>query len=177
MTEAESAEPLVVVARAVKTRGLKGELAADLLTDFPERFDDIARLICITPTGVRTEVELEEHWFHQQRVILKLKGVDDIEAAAAFVGCEFAVPEAERVQLSEGEFYDWELQGCEVATVDGRHLGHVREVMRGPGVDTLVIENDEHRDYLVPMVEPIVVNVDIVAKAISIDPPEGLLDL
>ncbi len=173
----QSEEPLVVVARAVKTRGLKGELVADLLTDFPERFDAVSRLVCITRNGVRTEVELEDHWFHQYRVILKLAGIDDIDAASSFVGCEFAVPESERVQLPAGEFYDWELQGCAVATISGRRIGHVREVMRGGGVDTLVIENDEHKDYLVPMAEPIVVSIDIVSKAISIDPPEGLLEL
>jgi 16S rRNA processing protein RimM len=170
-------DELVAVARAVRTRGLKGELVADLLTDFPDRFAAISRLICVAPDGSRSAVELEGYWFQQQRIILKLAGVDDIEAASPFVGCEFAVPESERVQLPPGEFYDWELEGCAVETTDGRRIGHVRDVMRTGGVDTLVVEGDESREYLVPLAESIVVGLDIVNRAILIDPPEGLLEL
>ena len=175
--ERESEEPLVVVARATRTRGLKGELVADLLTDFPERFDAITRLICIDPNGNRSKADLEDHWFQQGRVILKLAGVDDIDSAARFVGFEFAVPESERVKLPTGQFYDWELEGCEVTTTSGRQLGRVREVMKAGGVDTLVVEADKERDYLVPLAEPIVIRIDLAGKAILIDPPEGLLEL
>ena len=170
-------DALVVVARAVRTRGLKGELVADLLTDFPERFAAISRLICVAKDGTRSTVELEGYWFQQQRIVLKLAGIDSIETAAPFVGCEFAVPESERVQLSAGEFYDWELQGCAVETTDRRRIGHVREVMRTGGVDTLVVDGGESQEYLVPLAETIVVSIDIVNRAILIDPPEGLLEL
>ena len=57
-------------------------------------------------------VELENYWFQNDRVVLKLAGYDDVETAKELVGFEFAVPEAERVQLPEDEFYDWELEGC-----------------------------------------------------------------
>jgi 16S rRNA processing protein RimM len=170
-------ESLVTVARAVKTRGLKGELVAELLTDFPERFDSTSHLICVSPHGERNEVELESYWLQQDRVVLKLAGIDNIESAAPFVGCDFAVPESDRVQLEEGEFYDWELQGCATTTVTGQQLGRVKEILRTGGVDTLVIESDGRQDYLVPLVETIVVKVDLDKKAILIDPPEGLLDL
>jgi 16S rRNA processing protein RimM len=175
--EGKGEEPLVVVARAARTRGLKGEILADLLTDFPERFESISRLICVTAGGERKELELESHWFHQDRVVLKLAGVDDIDSAATFVGCEFAVPESERVQLPKGQFYDWELQGCEVRTIGGQTLGEVKGVLKTGGVDTLVIEDDKHREYLVPLAETIVVGVDLEGKRIKIDPPEGLLEL
>jgi 16S rRNA processing protein RimM len=176
--EGKGQEPLVAVARAARTRGLKGEILADLLTDFPERFESISRLICVTAGGERKEVELESHWFHQDRVVLKLAGIDDIDSAATFVGCEFAVPESERVQLSEGQFYDWELQGCIVGTTSGQTVGQVKEVLRtGGGVDTLVIEDETHHEYLVPLAETIVLGVDVEGKSITIDPPEGLLEL
>lgn len=172
-----SDEPLVVVARAVRTRGLKGELVADLLTDFPERFDRVSRLICLNENLDRTNVELEGHWFQKERIILKLVGVDNPETASRYVGCEFAVPESERVQLPADEFYDWELQGCEVKTIGGLRIGHVREILRTGGVDTMVVESEDSTDYLVPMAEAIVVSIDAEKKEISIDPPEGLLEL
>lgn len=171
-----SEEELVAVARAVKTRGLRGEIVAELLTDFPERFEGLERLIAVAPGGGRTVLELEAHWFHQQRVVLKFKGYDSIEEATPLVGSEFAVPERERVELEEDEYYDWELAGCAVETVEGEQLGRVREIMRTGGVEMLVVDNKEGRDYLIPLAEDICVEIDIEGKLIRVDAPEGLLE-
>lgn len=169
---------MVIVARAVKTRGLKGELVAELLTDFPDRFHDIRSLIAVSPNGDRQVVDLENHWLHQDRVVLKLAGYDTIEAASEFVGYQFAVPEAERVELTEGYFYDWQLEGCLVETVGGDRVGQVVGVMRlGGGIEMLAVKDDESEKRLIPMVESIVVEIDVASKKIRIDPPEGLLEL
>ena len=174
----ESAEALVTVARAVKTRGLKGEIEAELLTDFPDRFSETSHLIAVAPDGKRRTVELEGYWLHQTRVVLKIVGRDTIESASEFVGHEFAVPESQRVPLPEGHFYDWELEGCVVENIGGTAIGHVREVMRiGAGVEMLVVVDDAQHDHLVPMVQSIVVDIDIARKRVQIDPPEGLLEL
>lgn len=173
--EAAEAE-LVAVAQAVKTRGLRGEIVAELLTDFPERFEGLDNLIAVAPDGLRMTLALEAHWFQGGRVVLKFAGYDSIEAASALVGYEFAVPEAERVELSEDEFYDWELAGCRVETVEGEQLGIVREVMRTGGVEVLVVETDAGREYLIPMAEDICVEIDIANKLVRVDPPEGLLE-
>lgn len=171
-----AAEGLVAVARAVKVRGLRGEVVAELLTDFPERFEGLERLIAVTADGKRMPLELEEHWFHQGRVVLKFAGYDTVEAASKLVGFEFTVPESERVELEEDEFYDWELEGCRVETVEGERLGRVREIMRTGGVEMLVVDNGQGRDYLIPMAEDICVEIDIEEKLIRVDAPEGLLE-
>lgn len=184
MSEAEDSgatkaaeDDLVAVALAVRTRGLRGEIVADLLTDFPERFEGLENLIAVAPDGARTELKLEEHWFQGARVILKFAGYDSIEAAGALVGFEFAVHEAERVELEEDEFYDWELQGCRVETVSGEQLGTVREVLRTGGVEVLVVENTAtKREHLIPLAEEICVEIDIEGKLIRVDPPEGMLE-
>jgi 16S rRNA processing protein RimM len=174
----DGAAPLVVVARAVKTRGLKGEIVADLLTDFPARFEGISSLIAVAPNGNRSVLGLESYWFQQDRVVLKLAGYDTIETARTLVGSEFAVPESERVQLPQGHFYDWELEGCIVETLDGSPVGHVREVRRlGGGVEMLEVEDLELHRHLIPMVQAIIVEIDIARKRIQIDPPEGLIGL
>jgi 16S rRNA processing protein RimM len=173
----EQLEPLIAVARAVKTRGLKGEIIAELLTDFPERFETTLRLIGVAQNGQRRTVELERFWFHQDRLVLKLAGYDSIESASALIGYEFAVPESERVQLAEDQFYNWELEGCAVETVGGESIGNVREVMSTRGMNTLVVEDDAHHEYLIPIAHSIVLGVDIVHKRIQVDPPEGLLEL
>ncbi len=171
-------DEIVAVAVAVKTRGLRGEVVANLLTDFPERFDQLETLIAVSMDGKRETLTLEDHWFQNKRIVLKFAGYDSLEAAKALVGFEFAVPETERVQLSENEFYDWELAGCEVLTVDGERIGRVVSIMRTGGVEMLVVENTENvkRDYLIPLAETICVEIDIEQKRIRVDLPEGLLE-
>jgi 16S rRNA processing protein RimM len=171
------AQSLIVIARAVRTRGLKGEIVADLLTDFPERFDNVGRLFAVSPQGERTQVKLESHWFQKDRVVLKLAGYDSVDSAKELVDYEFAVPESERVSLPESHYYDWELDGCAVKTVGDTALGRVTRVMRTGGVELLVVEDERGRDYLLPMAESIIIEIDPVRKTIIVDPPEGLLDL
>jgi 16S rRNA processing protein RimM len=173
----ENRNDLIIVARAVRTRGLKGELVADVLTDFPERFASLSELTGVGPGGQRTQLELENYWFQNDRMVLKFTGYDTIDSAKVLVGYEFGLPEAERVELSKDEYYDWELAGCSVENILGPVIGIVREVMRTGGVELLVLEDEKQREVLIPMAQSIVVSIDISNKKILIDPPEGLLDL
>jgi 16S rRNA processing protein RimM len=174
---ATNLEGFVAVARIARTRGLKGELVADLLTDFPERFDNLNSVEAFLPDGRRERLEIEEHWFQRDRMVFKFMGYDSIESAKALVGGQLAVPQDERIKLSNDQFYDWELTGCEVETVAGEKLGRVREVMRTGGVEMLVVSNDTGREFLIPMAEEICVEIDIERKRIRVDPPAGLLEL
>jgi 16S rRNA processing protein RimM len=169
-------DDLVVIARGVRTHGLKGEIVAELLTDFPGRFEDLEELILVSPSGDRNVVQLEDSWFQKDRVVLKLAGCDDVDSAKQFVGYEFAVEESERVPLEEDEFYDWELEGCTVKVGD-KSIGQVRSVMRTGGTEILVITDDSGKEQLVPLAAEIVVEIDKAARVILIDPPDGLLDL
>jgi 16S rRNA processing protein RimM len=173
---AEPGSDLVLIARAVKTHGLKGEVVAELLTDFPERFEDLEDVVLVSPGGEQKTRTIEDFWFQKDRVVLKLDGYDDVDAAKQLIGYEFAVPESDRVQLEEDEFYDWELEGCTVKVGD-QSIGQVRSVMRTGGAEILVVSDDSGSEKLVPLAASIVVAIDPAAKTIVVDPPEGLLDL
>jgi 16S rRNA processing protein RimM len=175
MEDAGSSE-LVIIARAVKPRGLKGEIVAELLTDFPERFEDVDELVLVSPNGERQTGQLEDYWFQNDRVILKLAGYDDVDTAKELVGFEFAVPESERVRLPENHYYDWELEGCTVKVGD-ETIGKVQSVIRTGGTEILQIADENGKEQLVPLVDSIVVEIDTAGKLIVVDPPEGLLDL
>lgn len=170
-------EELVLVARAVKTRGLKGEIVADLLTDFPERFEAVGELIAVRPNAERFPVKLEHYWLQKNRVVLKFEGFDTVEGSAALIGCDFGVPESERVILTEGSYYDWELEGCAVQRINGDAVGTVAGVLRTGGAALLAVRDLHDREVLVPLAESIVVEIDTEKKRILIDPPEGLLEL
>jgi 16S rRNA processing protein RimM len=174
-------DDLIVIARAVRTHGLKGEIVAELLTDFPERFEQVDELILVAPTGEQrageqTPRKLEDFWFQKDRVVLKLAGYDDVDQAKSLVGYEFAVPDSERVALEEDEFYDWELEGCTVKAGD-RSIGQVQSVLKTGGTEILVIADDSGKEQLVPLAADIVVKIDTAARVILIDPPAGLLEL
>jgi 16S rRNA processing protein RimM len=169
-------DDLIVIARAVRTHGLKGEIVAELLTDFPERFGDVEELVLVSPSGERKPGQLEDFWFQKDRVVLKLADYDDVDKAKELVGYDFAVAEADRVQLAEDEFYDWELEGCTVIAGE-RNIGQVRSVLRTGGAEILVVTGESGKEQLVPLAAPIVVEINTPAKTIVIDPPEGLLEL
>ena len=171
-----SASELVIIARAVRTRGLKGEVVAELLTDFPDRFEDLEELIFVSPRGERTIKRLEDYWFQNDRVVLKVAGYDDVDAAKQLVGFEIAVPEEDRVQLPADHYYDWELEGCTV-NVGDESIGTVNALMRTGGAEILVVIDNSGKERLIPLADSIVVEIDAAGKTIVIDPPEGLLDL
>ena len=168
-------DELVAIAKILRPRGLRGEVVAEVLTDFPERFDGLEEVTAMLPDSQRRELSLENAWFQKERIVLKLKGVDSIEEAEMLRDAEICIPEAEAVELEEGEFFDWQLESCEVVTIAGEWVGKVRELLRTGGTEVLIIDGDD-KEVMVPFAESICVEVDIEGKRIVIDPPEGLLD-
>jgi 16S rRNA processing protein RimM len=167
-------EDLVAIAKLVKARGLRGEIVADVLTDFPERFENLTRVFAVCD-GKVSELEIEKFWFQKNRVVLKFKNFDTIETAETLRGCEICVAETEAVELDEGEFFDWELEGCAVETLEGETLGTVKELLRTGGAEILVVEGAD-KEYLIPFAETICTLVDVENKLIKVDAPEGLLE-
>ncbi len=165
----------VAIARIVKTRGLQGETVADILTDFPERFENLERVFAVFENKEVSELEIEKFRFHQKRILLKFVGIDSPEAAENLRNAEICVPEDEAVELEEGEFFDWELEGCHVETVEGEKIGTVKELMRTGGTEILVVIG-EKKEFLVPFAETICTEVDVINKLIRVDAPEGLLE-
>ncbi len=165
----------MAIAKIAKTRGLRGEVVADVLTDFPERFDNLQKVTAVKPNGETSELEIEKFWFQKGRIIFKFANFDSIEAAEELRDYELCVAEDEAVKLEADEFFDWELQDCAVETVEGVKLGTVKELLRTGGTEVLVVTG-ETKEYLIPFAEKICVSVDIENKLIKIDAPEGLLD-
>ncbi len=168
-------EDLVAVARIVRTRGLKGEVVAEILTDFPERFESLSSVIGVSPNTERAELKIETFWFQNDRIVLKFEGYDTVERGEELRDREICIPESEAVELEAGEYFDWQLAGCEVQDLQGEPIGTVRELMRTGGTELLVVAGAE-KEYLIPFAESICVDVDIDKKLIKVDPPEGLLE-
>ena len=171
----------VSIARVVKTQGRIGEVAAALLTDFPERFASRKKLFafCAGKPGVekedRRELQLQDHWFHKGQVVLKFAGVDSISQAEELIGCEIQVPIEERAELEEGAFYVSDLAGCTVYDA-GREIGKIKDVQFGSGeAPLLVVQGD--KEYLVPFAAGYIKALSLENKRLDMELPEGMLEL
>jgi 16S rRNA processing protein RimM len=167
----------VVIARMVKARGIRGELACELATDFPERFQQIEDTTVVMPGGARLGLKLENHWFHKDRVILKFAGYDTMNDAERLVGGVLVISEADALELEEDEFYEYQLVGLEAVTAEGKRIGQVTGLLHTGGNELLVVEGEDKREVLIPFVEEICKAVDLNARRMIINPPQGLLDL
>ena len=178
------------MARVLGPQGRRGEVLAQLHTDFPERFAERRKLWCLAPDGSRREMQLEEHWFHKGGVVLKFAGVDSISDAERLAGCEVQVPRGERMQLEAGSAYVNEIVGSDVWVNDGqRYLGRVIEVQFGAGEAPLLVVrlpvcvprrgacDGTPNDVLIPFAEEFVAKLDLPNGRIDMSLPEGMLDL
>jgi len=165
----------------LRPQGRRGEVLAELHTDFPERFEDRRHLLGLAADGSRWELQLEEHWFHKRGVVLKFAGVESISEAAQLAGMELQIPGDERAKLEAGAAYVSEIVGCEVWVTragEQRLLGAVTEVQFGAGEAPLVVVGGSNeREFLVPFAEEFVKTADFAGRRIELDLPEGLLEL
>ena len=174
---APDAQPtFITIARIARTRGNRGEVLADLYTDFPDRFNLLHEVWLAPVNGPRQLLVLEESWEHKGRRVLKFAGVDSISAAEAYVGCWVEIPVDEAMPLPDGTYFDHDLVGCAVRDTRGNEIGIVAEVLHIAGNDQLVVRKLD-REVLIPAVESICVRISLEEKQILIDPPEGLMDL
>jgi 16S rRNA processing protein RimM len=153
-----------------KPHGLGGEVYVVRISDDPGRFDPGARLI---HSDGRALV-VESSRAHRDRLLVKFEGVDDRTGAEGLRGALF-VPTEDVRALEDDEFWPHDLVGCSVALSDGTVVGEVGAVVPSPAHDLLEVRTAAG-DRLVPVVKEIVTEVDVAARRITIDPPEGLLD-
>ena len=125
--------PRISVARIVKTQGNRGEVAAEILTDFPERFQRLSSVVLKKEGQSALQLNLENHWFHKQRVILKFQGIDAITPAEHLVGYEVTIDNSQLMTLQPGSYYQHDLIGCRIEDQDGVARGNVVEVLGSPG--------------------------------------------
>lgn len=175
----------VLVARLVRPHGRRGELVAEILTDFPERFHERARLFLIPSERVGSrprEIHLENFWFLRSRVVMKFQGVDSINDAEALRGFEVAIPAAERAPLQAGSVYVSDLIGCRLIDLNGGgEAGQVIAVDRDSSSTELLVVCRETgkgaEELLIPFVAEYVVRIDAPGRVLEMRLPEGLLEI
>lgn len=168
---------LLVVGRIGRAHGIKGDVMVEVRTDEPETRLGPGAVVLTDPPGVGP-LTIVQGRVHSGRLLLHFAGIDDRTAAEALHHTLLlADVDPEQTPADEDEFYDHQLVGLTVVTVDGTRLGQVSEVLHLPGQDVLAVTTTEHGEVLVPFVAAIVPTVDLDAGELRVDPPAGLLGL
>ena len=200
----EPTERWVWLARIRRPQGRKGEVFAEILTDFPDKFKERRQLWLLPAQVVATgsrgpgspsanvrgtvtvaaaaprQVELVNHWLHKGGVVLHFAGVDSISAAETLNGMIVAIPREERAALGEDEVYVGDLIGCVLVDVAGGQptiVGEIENVDRSGGAAPLLVVRGAKGEVLVPLTKSYLRKIDLAAKRVEMELPVGLVDL
>ncbi|ASA26355.1 ribosome maturation factor RimM [Paenibacillus donghaensis] len=169
----------LTVGRLVNTHGIRGEIKVLSHTDFPDvRFAAGKKLIVIPADGSpRFEVTVESSREHKGTFIVKLNGYTNINEVEKYKGSMLKVPGDDLVELPENEYYFHEIVGCEVYTDEAgsEPLGTITEILQPGANDVWVVKPSKGQDILIPVINDVVLDVDIPAKRITVHIMEGLL--
>lgn len=191
----QSTPAWIVLAHLLRPQGRKGEVLAELFTDFPERFEEQTRVFLARPgfEGEEAEArraEVVSFWLpvgkNEGRVVLQFAGVDTISDAESIAGLDVIVPREERLPLDDESVYISELIGCTV--YDGTFaVGVVEDVQFATTADgarrlteaapLLAVTSRDGDEVLIPFVKAFLVTVDTEAKRIEMKLPEGLVEV
>lgn len=179
------------LARLRKPQGRKGEIFAEILTDFPEKFAERTKLWLLPDevSGARPHlptqeqprpVTLKHHWLHKGGIVLHFDGIDSISAAEELNGLIVAIPSAERATLSEDEVYVGDLIGCTLVDVTGEEpvlVGTIGAVDRSAGPTPLIVLDSPGGEVLIPFAKSYLRRIDLATRRVEMALPEGLIDI
>ena len=191
----QSTPAWIVLAHLLRPQGRRGELLAELFTDFPKRFEDQGRVFLAAPgfDGDESEArpaEVVAFWLpigkNEGRVVLQFAGIDTISDAETIAGLDVIIPREERLPLEDESVYISELIGCTV--YDGpTQVGVVDDVQFAMTADggrrlddaapLLAVASVEGDEILIPFAKAFLVRVDTETKRIEMTLPEGLIDV
>ncbi|HWN74661.1 MAG TPA: ribosome maturation factor RimM [Candidatus Udaeobacter sp.] len=189
----------VLVARIIRPRGNKGEVLAELFTDFPARLSSRLQIFLCQAQGEPRTIGLQNFWVdrnHPEHGIFHFEGYSSIDAAEKLRGFDVLIPVADRVKLPDGKYFVSDLIGCSVFETPvqetklsspacameeaPRLLGSVRDVFfpgEGTAGTPLLQVQTVAGELLVPLAEDICRRIDVAARRIDVTLPEGLGDL
>jgi len=193
-----SLQEFVTIARILRPRGNKGEVSAELLTDFPDRIKTFREVFLTDGKSASRSIQLKSFWTdrnHRGFGVFHFEGVASINEAEKLRGLEIQIPIERRVSLPAGKYFVTDLIGCSVFELPSEPprvssspcslseapalLGSVRDVFfpgeSQPGTPLLSVDASSG-ELLIPLAEDICKKIDITARRIEVLLPEGLRD-
>lgn len=163
---------LVLVGRVVKPQGRRGEVAVEPFSDRSDRFPSLSSAFVAAPDGEAREVRVEACFAHKRRFVLKLAGIDSIDAAETLRGAELRIAESELAPLPEGSYYYHQLTGLRVDDPQGVTIGVVESVMETAAETRVLVVRGPQGETLLPFAAAFVKAVDVAQGRIVAERPE-----
>jgi 16S rRNA processing protein RimM len=160
----------LAIGRILSAHGTRGELAVEILTDFPDRFS-LLKTVYLGEQLIPTI--LEGHRTHGGRVLLKLAGCENRDDAHKLRGQLIQVPIQEAMPLDDDEYYVHEIVGLDVVTTEGEYLGRIEEIVDTGSNDVYVVRRGG-REILIPALSEVVLDVDLEEGRVEVRLMKGL---
>lgn len=164
------------VGKIINTHGIKGEVKVHRISDFDERFEVGKSLFIAMENKQPFQVEIIGHRIHKGFDLIFFKGFESINDVEQLKGSYLKITEEQLTDLEENEYYYHEIIHCEVFLNTGEKIGVIKEILSPGANDVWVVKPEKGKDVLIPYIDEVVKEIDIVANKVIIDPIEGLLD-
>ncbi len=168
-------EDILRVGVITKTHGIRGEVKVFPTTDDPKRFKKLKSVLLDTGRE-RRKMEIEQVRFQKNLVILKFKGIDNINDVEQYKQCDLYVPRKHAVKLEENENFIVDLIGLTVVTDEGEEFGTMKDVMLTGANDVYVVETLDGEEVLLPAIRDCILDVDLDEEVMTVHIMPGLLD-
>lgn len=165
---------LIEIGQIVNTYGIKGFLKVVPYTDDITRFEKLNNIYIQTKKSLET-VAIEEVKYSKNLVLLKIKGIDDINSAEIYKNCYIKIDRSDAVELPEDSYFIIDLIGVEVITDKGENIGNIIDVFSTGANDVYVVKNELGKQVLLPAIGDVIKNVDIKNKKMIVHLLEGLV--
>ncbi len=166
---------MFTVGKIVNTHGIKGELRVLPTTDDSSRFKQL-KTVYVENKEI-SEYEIEAVRLHKTFVLIKLKGIDDMDSAQMLKGSILKIDRKDSLPLKEDEYYISDLYGLRVVTEDGKVLGVLEDILFSAANDVYVVKSEERaNDLLIPAIKQCIIKVDIENKEMVVSLLDGLLE-
>lgn len=165
---------LIAVGVIGRPHGVRGTVRVGLLSDNPERFETLDRVVLEFSNGESRRLQILRVVQKNDVALVTFDGIEGRDEAEKLRGAYICIPR-DILEPLEDAFYHFELIGCKVVTTSGEEVGKVVEIMDLSSNDILVVHT-EGVEVLIPMIESVVKKVDVERAIITIDPIDGLLD-
>jgi 16S rRNA processing protein RimM len=172
----DSNKNMFVIGKVTATHGVRGQLR---IVSYSGDFSTISKLKNIVlqgPDGEKESVKITSSAMHCKKLLVTLQGYNDINQVQHLVGREIYAERGQLPELAEGEYYWCDLIGLTVVTAGGIHLGELYDIMATGSNDVYLVRSGE-KEYLIPAIEDVVVEVNLAAGVMTVSPLEGLLEL
>lgn len=166
----------VEIGKIINTHGVHGHVKVMPFTDYPERFRKMKSVFLQKRNGNVTEYAIEEVKYVKNTVLLKLKGIEDMDAAQLLKDSLLVVERKDAVKLPKDTYYIFDLIDCKVYEQEA-YLGVVTDVLETGSNDVYVVKDENGKELLIPALGWVVLSVDIANKKIQVQLPKGLRDL